>query len=394
MALILELVDARGVRRWHRLDALPLTLGRALTSDVILDDPYADARHARLAMDETGALLLEDQGSVNGLRAGAAGGERLDARVPVRAGMEVRLGRTMLRFHDADAAVPPALVDDMWAPAGTTTPVATVSAPVADAGSAGAVGAVGAVTSPPRGRGALVRRWLATTPGHVATVAASAAVFAMLTWLTNTDRSAGNAIFTAVLGFLLLAAFSAGLWSVASRIVVHRFRFAAHLAVISVAVLAVMAFGNVDSWLTFLFPDTKVLPVLSMVLGLALLAVLVATHLALATTLPRNRTWRIGLAVAGIVVALAGISALTDDDDAFSDVPEFSGIVKPLAPRYIPTKSVDDFARVMQELKEDVDEIAKEKRTTLDIAPLDTVALPAVLEQVAPDSAAGRQPTR
>ena len=58
MALILEIRDARGVPTWHRLDALPLTIGRGLSNDIILDDPYLDANHARIALDEAGGVAI------------------------------------------------------------------------------------------------------------------------------------------------------------------------------------------------------------------------------------------------------------------------------------------------------------------------------------------------
>ena len=50
MALILELRDGRGISAWHRLETLPLTIGRALSNDIIVDDAYADAHHARIAV--------------------------------------------------------------------------------------------------------------------------------------------------------------------------------------------------------------------------------------------------------------------------------------------------------------------------------------------------------
>ena len=363
MALILEVVDPRGVRTWRRLDALPLTLGRGLANDVILDDPYVDARHARIAMDATGALRLEDQGSVNGLRAGAT---RLDGQVELRPGTEVRIGRTTLRFRDAEEEVAPALVDEL----------AEAPAPAAPVPAAPPV----AVAPIPGGRARRARAWLATTPGRLVTIAVATALFALYSWLSSTERSSAGGVFTAALSFVLIGALWAGLWSVASRIIVHRFHFVGHLAVIAAAVLAAMTFGIVDEWLTFLFPDTAVLPALSMVLGLALLAIVVAAHLSLASTMPGARRWRAGMVTAGIVAGLLGVGALTEDDDAFSDVPEFAGVVKPLPVRWVPTQSVDEFDDVMKALKEDVDEMAAKAVDSADDAEPDSAAAPAPRE--------------
>jgi hypothetical protein len=111
VALILEVLDprTREVRSRTRLDALPLVLGRGLDNDLVLDDPYVDPRHARIAADETGGLVLEDLGSLNGLVAGDGLGRT--HRLPLRPRLEVRVGRTTLRFRDSAEPVPAALPD-------------------------------------------------------------------------------------------------------------------------------------------------------------------------------------------------------------------------------------------------------------------------------------------
>src|SRR6185369_14452590 len=93
----------------HRITALPLTVGRALTNDIILDDPYIDAEHARIVLGDDGVLRIDDLGSVNGLR---TNGSKVDRVVTVHAGDEVRIGRTTLRFRDVNELVAPALMDD------------------------------------------------------------------------------------------------------------------------------------------------------------------------------------------------------------------------------------------------------------------------------------------
>src|SRR5687768_15862258 len=148
--MILEVLHPSGARTWHRLEDLPLTLGRGLTNDLILDDPYVDARHARIALDESGAPLIEDLGSVNGLVANDA---RLQGRVPVQPGAEIRVGHTMLRFRDPDEPVSAALVDDVAAPQEPAVPAAV------------------SVTTPSRRSRARVpatiSRWAATTWGRL-----------------------------------------------------------------------------------------------------------------------------------------------------------------------------------------------------------------------------------
>jgi putative nucleotidyltransferase with HDIG domain len=64
------------------------TLGRALTADVVIDEPSLSRLHARLAVDENGRLTVEDLGSTNGI---FINGEPQQAG-PLAAGDHVRFG--------------------------------------------------------------------------------------------------------------------------------------------------------------------------------------------------------------------------------------------------------------------------------------------------------------
>ena len=98
-----------------------------------------------------------------------------------------------------------------------------------------------------------------------------------------------------MLGFALAMSLWAGLWSVASRIIVHRWRFVGHLAIASAVALVFTAWSIGADWLHFFFPDAKLVTVFSYPISIALLAALVAGHLSLASTMPRKRQWRVGL---------------------------------------------------------------------------------------------------
>lgn len=320
MALILEVLDARtgAVRTRLRLDALPLTLGRGYDNDLILDDPYADAHHARITRDDGGALVVEDLGSLNGIV--VPGSARRLARVRAHAGAEVRVGRTTLRFRDPAEPVPPALAD----------------------------AAEGAWTG---------ARWLTTPWGRVAAPAAAAGVIAVDSWLGSYERSSASDVFASTFGFAVLAVLWAGIWAVAGRVVAHRFHFLGHFAVLSAFAVAAVAYAVVAEWAAFLFPDDPVSTPLAVVAGLAGIAALVAGHLAHASALPRRRRWRAGLVTSGVLLVVGGAAALAEGD-RFSDVPEFSGVLKLVGARLVPAITVAEFGRVAAELKHEVDELA------------------------------------
>ena len=336
--MILEVVHPSGARTWHRLGDQPLTIGRGLSSDLILDDPYVDARHARVGLDESGAPVIEDLGSVNGLIAKDA---RLPGRVPLEAGAEIRVGRTVLRFRDADEPVPPALIDAV-AP----------SAPATGAG----------VKSASRSRRARwvrrVARWGRTPSGRLLAAAAAASAIALYSWLGSSERSSASAALFAALGFAIIIALWAGIWAVASRVTVQRFHFVGHLGVASLVTLQGLAWGVGIEWVSFFFPDAGLSDFLSIAIGLLLLSTLVAGHLSLASGLSRRRQWRAGLIVAGTALLIGGLATLVEED-SFTDVPTFSGVVKPVAGEWVPTATVEEFGGVMASLKEQVDEMAK-----------------------------------
>ncbi|MGH7714193.1 MAG: hypothetical protein ACREOG_23135, partial [Gemmatimonadaceae bacterium] len=113
----------------------------------------------------------------------------------------------------------------------------------------------------------------------------------------------------------------------------------------------------VQEWLTFLFPDSAAVTAFGAIVNLALVSALVSAHLSLSSRLPRRRRWQISLAVA---LAIFGIGAAFSiaDKEPFSDVPVFSGMIKPLAADLVPTSPVAEFAPVARGLKEQVDAMA------------------------------------
>jgi pSer/pThr/pTyr-binding forkhead associated (FHA) protein len=337
--MILEVLHPSGARTWHPLGELPLTVGRGLTNDLILDDPYVDARHARIALDESGAPLIEDLGSVNGLVANDA---RLEGRVPVQPGAEIRVGHTMLRFRDPAEPVSPALVDAVAAPP-------PAPAMVSEASPFGST----------RARVAgIVSRWAATTRGRLLVAAVAMSAVAIYSWMGSSERSSVSEAFFASLAFASMIALWAGIWAVASRVSVQRFHFVGHVAVASLVTLGALVWTILAEWLSFFFPDASVADVVSGGMGLVLLSALVAGHLSLASAMPRKRQWRAGFIAAGTALVIGGLATLAEKD-AFTDVPTFSGVVKPIASNWLPTATVDEFGTVMVKLKEQVDEMAK-----------------------------------
>ncbi len=301
-----------------RVDALPFTLGRALDNALVLDDPHVDARHARLVAEEEGSdgtLLIEDLGSLNGVQAGDLHGAQV---IRLRSGAEVTLGRTRLRFRDESESVPAAL--PLHVPAGAEGPL----------------------------------RWHQRADVRLVFSFAVFALIGVQAWLASTDRTGANLAVGAVVGLAALSAMWAGVWAVVARVVIHRPRFVAHFSIAAAAMFVSGMLGLVVNWVLFLMPAVESLTVLTTVLNLGVLVAVVAAHLANATAMPTAKRWRAGAAVAGVVLLLGGAFALADDG-AFTDVPEFSAVIKPLRVEVVPTVDVEAMRAVQAALRAAVD---------------------------------------
>lgn len=85
----------------HRVEALPIRLGRGYDNDFIIDDAHCAARHAIIESDQDGRMVLRDLGSRNGVI-------HLGKRIPslvISGDTVVRLGHTSLRVRAADFPV-------------------------------------------------------------------------------------------------------------------------------------------------------------------------------------------------------------------------------------------------------------------------------------------------
>jgi hypothetical protein len=91
----------------HRVDALPIRLGRGYDNDFIVDDAHCAARHAIIESDQDGRIVLRDLGTKNGV---IHQGRRKDSLV-MSGDTVVRLGHTTLRVRAADFPVPAEQLD-------------------------------------------------------------------------------------------------------------------------------------------------------------------------------------------------------------------------------------------------------------------------------------------
>lgn len=83
----------RSLRGLHVEILGPVVVGRSPSSDIVVDEPYVSATHARFTIQGP-ALVLEDLRSTNGTM---VNGRPIDQPVTLRDGDEVQIGDAIMR---------------------------------------------------------------------------------------------------------------------------------------------------------------------------------------------------------------------------------------------------------------------------------------------------------
>jgi hypothetical protein len=173
------------VRHW------PITVGRAVTCDIVLDDPYVAPQHAAIHEHEGGLQLTVGE-TVNGVwlkRRRVAAGERTE----LAAGDVVQIGGTRVRVRRAADTL------------------------------------------------AAERRWVPEATGSVRAVLALTLLFcawnAADLWIHDDPGGRLTDYLPVLLGGPIAVAIWAAFWSVGSKLIRHRFDFWSHAAIALVASL-------------------------------------------------------------------------------------------------------------------------------------------------------------
>jgi pSer/pThr/pTyr-binding forkhead associated (FHA) protein len=184
---IVEVLDRDGrVRQVVRVTAWPVTIGRGVACDVVLDDPHVASHHLTVR-EADGAIAVQVGETLNGVRVGR---RRLAAHETgtLAAGMPLALGHTQVRIRRAGDPLP---AERRLTADGPGRPVLVTLA---------LCSALAAWS--------LAEYWLGADPGRPFTE-----------------------YLGAPLGVLLLLSVWAAVWAVGSRLVQHRFEYAAHLRI-------------------------------------------------------------------------------------------------------------------------------------------------------------------
>lgn len=315
----IEILDGKGgVSERIAVDHFPLTLGRAYGNQVILSDPFVCPLHLKIAQDEQGRLLASDTGSVNGSY--PAGVKERVTQWELHSGNQFRIGHTVLRYVSVDHPLAPTVVDRAVKVSPLASPYAAV------------ISAVVVVL-----------------------------LLCLDAYLSSVERVTVAQIIGEPWVTVSMLGTWAGMWALASRLVVSRFNFARHVTIACIALLTISGLGVVAEWTEFFLPRIPMLWIAG-VFGYGLvLAGMVYGHLGAASPLRRrSRLW----SAAAVSLVVVGSSAISDfaARGKFSTIMEYSGVVKPIDAAWVPATSVDEFFGSAEKLKKELDGLAKKAK--------------------------------
>lgn len=317
--VIVEVLGRGGrVAERVRLAALPATVGRGYGSDVIVEDPYADAVHARISEGPDGGVVVEDLGSANGLFAGEFGARQ--ERLALRPGGVFRVGHTLLRV---------------------ATPDTPVAAALRDGG--------------PESRG---RRLARSRAAAAALTVAGAVLFGLSSWLGSTEEPGGAAFLEGLLAGIAFVALWAGGWALATRLRSGHSRFLAHVTVAWLFLITATVAGWIEGWVLFFTEDSFIADVAQLLAVVLIVTVASYGHLAIASRLARRVRLLVGVAASIAILALAALLDQADLRGAFDEDIAVEMPLKPLAARWIPAETPAEFLERAAELQRAVDEEA------------------------------------
>ncbi|MGO4376769.1 FHA domain-containing protein [Pseudoduganella sp. RAF19] len=298
----------------HRVNDLPITLGRSYGNDFILDDAHTAAQHAVVELAEDGGMRIRDLGTQNGI---VVHGKRHQT-LPIDGTTVVRLGHTRLRIRGADFPV---------------------EAEVADT---------------------TMHAWEGGIPAL-----AGLALIGMFTGVEEALSDAGN--FQAIRYLLIIASglgaglVWSGIWALANRLFGGHARLGRHLFILGSGLIALGAWKAVSSVLAYAW-SAEVFTRYGNHVAILILCVMIYYHVG--TIRPHRRgafprTVGVMMALGSGVVLMSNLQSTGRLSDEL-----YMSVMLPPSLRQSPDHSVDEFMGNAAKLKAEAD--ADRKRSVKD----------------------------
>nr|WP_315391948.1 FHA domain-containing protein [uncultured Duganella sp.] len=290
----------------HKVETLPIRLGRGYDNDIILDDAHSAAAHAVVDLDEAREkLLLRDLGSKNGTY---ARGKR-QTEVALGGDTVVRLGHTRLRIRAADFPVPAEIAD--------TT----------------------------------MHSWEGATPATIGLVLI--AVFSCLeTWLSDVEPFALIRYLLVLASSLAAGLLWSGVWALANRLFGGHARIGRHLFILGSALALVGVWRAGSSVMAYAW-SAEAFTRYGNLMSLAIVCGMLFFHL---TTIKPHHPRRFAITASVMMVVGAGLMLMANLQGTGRAADElYMSVLLPPEVRRSADRSVDQFMADAVKLKSDTD---------------------------------------
>jgi len=317
--LIIEILDRFGkVRERHHVNNYPCLIGRGYDNDIIIDDPYISPDHLSVNITEN-KIEAQDTNSTNGLF--SVQPFKKQNKITIENDSRIRIGHTDIRFRFADHPVKETIQDrdkpsqlTMLLTSGFILPIV----------------------------------WLIFTTALV-----------INNYIEETDTVNIQSLLSDIYPLMIVLFLWALAWSIASKFVTHRFYFAFHaIWVCSLTFISIIV-ENLAQYFEFSFSLSGSATLISLTLSVLVTTALLYGHLHYSTTLAPAKAKRISLFTSLIIIGLVEIGALLNKP-GFSNLPDYSGVIRPEAFRIAPAQSVTDFFENTKTLKVNIDKTVEE----------------------------------
>jgi pSer/pThr/pTyr-binding forkhead associated (FHA) protein len=300
--VFVEVMDRQDqVKQQIPVSQFPVSIGRAYSNDIIIDDPYICPVHARIDYNDDGDIILIDADSKNGIK--YLGKIKDTNTVSPQNGLTVKLGNTKIRFRSPEF--------------------------------------ISEATRTQLSKSSRVKEVIDSKPYIFILILLALSYLILRIYLSSYMDFVATGVMFFFPSCIFITIWCTG-WSLLNRILAARFNFLFHLLLLSSAVLV---FGIIDtstSYLSFIM-SMNILPDMLFGYTIAFLAgLLLFGHLSIIGNI-RFRTRLIFKTSYFVLVGLFSVFMFFDKQSVVSDRTSYNYDLKPITERLIPSISPEEF---------------------------------------------------
>ena len=302
MKLIIEILSLTGDERTthHTFKKTPISIGRGLQNDIIIPDPYIDSEHVKIEYKaDTQKWIIRDNKSTNGLRINNI--KRLSS--DIKSGDTVKIGQTELHIFSPNHKIAKTLKIKENHPL-----LSFIEKPSS--------------------------AWLFLIVAIL--------VLQLWSYLEIWTNERGVIIATTAAATFGIITIWSLLWSVASRLIIHKSNFKQHASIISLYLITSVFMWYIKAYTDFLTSENWLSDIVNYSTNFILLSLLVYASLTFTSKMHQRKILISSTLFAlGVVCGIFILTLISKKD--FNQRPVYSSAMEPYLSQIAPTDTVNEF---------------------------------------------------